>query len=122
MTKPTSIAMTLAGRRGVADFTPIPLCPELDLDCPPIVPLWPRPSTVAELALEMLLNCPLNPDQFQARCGSQRLAACVCELRDLGWPIDTHDKAAPTPEIPLRRIALYVLNLQKVDLSKVVRP
>lgn len=94
----------------------------LDMDLPPVVPVWPSPNTTIELALELLLKGPLDPDQFQARCGSQRLAACVCELRDLGWPIDTHDKAAPTPEIPLRRIALYFLNLQKVDLSKVVRP
>lgn len=94
----------------------------LDMEFPPLVPVWPSPCTIIEMALEMLLSGPLDPDQFQTRCGSQRLAACVCELRDMGWPIDTHDKAAPTPEIPLRRIAMYILNIQKVDLSKVVRP
>lgn len=96
--------------------------PELDLDCPPIVPVWPSPGTAAEQALEMMLNGPLDPDQFQAHCGSQRLAACVCKLRDLGWPIDTYSWPAPTNFFPQRSIARYFLNLQKIALSKVVRP
>lgn len=80
------------------------------LDPMPFCPTWPKRGSLADRALEMFMDGRLldHPD-FEAETASWRLAAVVCELRDLGWPIESIDIPAPTDERQNRFIALYRL-------------
>lgn len=78
---------------------------------PPMTPTWPRRGTLAERALALLLDGrSLDHPTFEAEAGSWRLAAVVFELRALGWPVQTAEKLAPTPDCPSRCIAVYTLS------------
>jgi hypothetical protein len=80
------------------------------IDAPPFCPTWPKPNTLADRALRMLLDGKVfdHPD-FLDGCGSWRLAAVVFQLRALGWPIETVEIPSPSEEHPERMIALYRL-------------
>ena len=76
----------------------------------PFAPVWPQPGPLAHRCLEVLLTgTRLTHPRFEAMSFSWRLAAVVCDLRDLGWPIESVDIAAPTPQYPERRISEYLL-------------
>ena len=80
------------------------------IDPPAFCPNWPARNTLAALALKRLLDGAADDHMdFLSTSGSWRLAAVIYELRELGWPIDTHDVPAPTKEKPDRVIALYRL-------------
>lgn len=52
------------------------------------LPIPPKPSTLDAKALELLRTRPsMTSLEFQKESGSQRLAACIHRLRELGWPI-----------------------------------
>ena len=123
MTKPTSTKNALAGRLDSADFTSS-LCPELDLNCPPIVPLWPKPDTMPERLLKLLLEQgPQTIDSFYAASGSHEVRKSASVLRDLGWQIDCYPDNVPDKYRPVRRpLGRYFLNLTNVNLLGVVRP
>ena len=76
----------------------------------PFCPSWPKSNTLAAVALQMLFDGrALDHEDFIGACSSWRLAAVVFQLRTLGWPVDTIDKASPSREHPGRVIALYKL-------------
>lgn len=76
----------------------------------PFAPVWPQAGTLADRCLEVLLTgARLTHPRFEALSFSWRLAAVVCALRDLGWPIESFEISAPTPQHPDRRIAEYAL-------------
>jgi hypothetical protein len=80
------------------------------LDPLPFCPTWPKRGSLEDRALEMFMSGRLldHPD-FEAETASWRLAAVVCDLRDLGWPIESIDIPSPTEECQNRFIALYRL-------------
>lgn len=55
-----------------------------------------------------------HPD-FQNVTRSWRLGAYVKVLRELGWPIETHEIPAPTPDCATRFIAKYALPRRVID-------
>lgn len=81
------------------------LLPELE-----IVPVAPRPGTLADALLRMLARGDrLTHPEFEDRTGSWRLAAFAFELAALGWPMAVTRISAPTPERPDRTIGRYWL-------------
>ncbi len=77
---------------------------------PPFSPVWPQAGTLADRCLEILLTgVRLTHPRFEALSFSWRLAAVVCDLRDLGWLVESVEVSAPTPATPDRRIAEYHL-------------
>ncbi|HMN91658.1 MAG TPA: hypothetical protein PKC60_00365 [Hydrogenophaga sp.] len=88
-------------------------------DLPPLTPTWPRRGTLADRALGLLLDGrSLDHPTFEAQAGSWRLAAVVFELRALGWPVQSTDRPAPTPDCPGRYIGIYRLSAR--DLAALV--
>ena len=121
MTKAAAPVKMQAARLDSADFNLT--YPELDLECAPIVPVWPRPGTAQEMLLEILLRDGRTTiDDFLQATGSHEERKYISDLRDLAWPIETYNLPAPTPALPRRVIGLYVINLKKIDLAKVARP
>jgi hypothetical protein len=98
--------------------------PELPgLDLPPIVPVWPRPGTMPEFLLEILLrDGSTTVDKFAAETGSHEVRKNASILRDYVWPIVVYSKRAPVKRLQRRTIALYTLDIAKIDFTKVVRP
>jgi hypothetical protein len=47
--------------------------------------------------------------EFECITGSWRLSAVVFKLKKLGWPVESLDLAAPSPECPNRTISRYFL-------------
>jgi hypothetical protein len=78
---------------------PVPFCPTL-----------PTRNTLADKALEMLIDGRMiDHPEFENNTQSWRLGAVVFTLRTLGWPIETIDVPSPTEENPSRIIAVYHL-------------
>lgn len=89
---------------------------------PPFAPTWPQPGTLAAAALEAFLRGEgLTHPQFEAFTFSWRLSAVVGVLKDLGWPIESIDVAAPTYEHPHRTIARYHLPQKWIHLARELR-
>lgn len=77
---------------------------------PPFSPTWPQSSTLAFRCRDIFMRgASLTHPQFEAISFSWRLAAIVCTLRDLGWPIQSAEISAPTLKNPERTIARYRL-------------
>ena len=81
------------------------------IDPAPFSPKYPKRSTLAGEALARLLNGDaLTHPEFEAVTCSWRLSEPIRALRhDYGWPVETIEIPAPTPERPDRFIARYVL-------------
>lgn len=81
------------------------LLPELE-----ILPVAPRPGTLADALLRMLASGDrLTHPDFEDRTGSWRLAAVAFELAALAWPVAVARVPSPTAECPDRTIGLYWL-------------
>lgn len=101
----------------------LPIQPTLDLDLPPIVPAWPRPGTLQEVLLTILMRDGFaDVDSFAAETGSHEVRKMASDLRDFGWAVNTYSKPAPRKMLPRRTIGHYVLDLQKINLAEVTRP
>ena len=89
---------------------------------PTFSPTWPQSSTLAARLLQILLqgHSQTHP-QFEAMSFSWRLAAIVCTLRDLGWPIQSEEISAPTPDCPDRIIARYRLTPDIIAQAMLMR-
>jgi hypothetical protein len=75
---------------------------------PPFCPQWPNPATLTARALSMLLAGErLTHPDFQAATRSWRLAACIDELRKLGWPVQTFGETGLPITGRRRAIAAY---------------
>lgn len=81
------------------------------IDAPPFSPTFPNRSSLAGEALALLLaGCTLTHPEFEGITRSWRLSEPVRALRhDFGWPVQTIEIPAPTPERPDRTIAKYVM-------------
>lgn len=89
---------------------------------PPFDPIWPHAGTLAARCLDILMRGgSLTHPQFEAVSFSWRLAAVVYELRDLGWPIESQEISASTPECPDRQIAHYQLPTDICAQAKLLR-
>ena len=85
---------------------------------PPMCPTWPKPGTLAERALGMMLDGEqINHPQFENRTQSWRLSAAIYTLRTLGWPVQTFDLHSPTGSDPHRTIAAYFLHPRDVVMA-----
>jgi hypothetical protein len=92
--------------------------PELDLNCPPIVPLWPKPGTMPERLLKLLLeHGPQTIDSFYAATGSHEIRKFASMLRDLGWTVNTYSTNAPDQYRLRRTLGHYHLDLSNTDLE-----
>lgn len=89
------------------------------LDPLPFCPTWPKRGSLADRALEMFMGGRLlDHPEFEAETASWRLAAVVCDLRDLGWPIESIEIPAPTVARQCRFIALYRLSSKYAMLAR----
>jgi hypothetical protein len=89
---------------------------------PPFSPTWPEHATLAARCLEVLMRgSSLTHPQFEAMSFSWRLAAIVCTLRDLGWPVLSEEISAPTPKCPDRIIARYRLHPNTIAFALAMR-
>lgn len=78
------------------------------IDPPPFCPACPTANTMPDRLLWVLLaGGSVDHPEFEELTGSWRLAAAAAELRALGWPDETTDIPAPTPEAPQRCIGRY---------------
>ncbi|NMM27215.1 MAG: hypothetical protein HHJ12_07970 [Glaciimonas sp.] len=80
------------------------------LPSPDFNPIWPTPNTLPARCLSMMLagQTFIHPE-FEAIAGSWRLSAVIFTLKGLGWPVESLDIPAPTPEAPSRVISRYYL-------------
>lgn len=85
------------------------------LPAPEFNPVFPTPNTITARLLSFLLNGQsFTHPEFEAITASWRLSAVVFVLRELGWPIESHDIPAPTPECPNRFISRYFLKPETI--------
>lgn len=82
-----------------------------------ITPTWPQRGTLAAKALDAMLDGEwLDHESFMRHTGSWRLAAVICTLRALGWPVQSLPIATANAEHEPRTIALYSLSAK--DLAQ----
>lgn len=81
------------------------------IDPPPFSPTYPSRASLTGEALALLLEGrTLTHPQFEGLTRSWRLSEPIRALRhDYGWPVQTIEIAAPTPERPDRYIAKYIM-------------
>lgn len=91
-------------------FKQTSLLPEPDFN-----PIYPTPNTLPARCLSMMLNGQsfIHPE-FEAITGSWRLSAVIFTLKGLGWPVDSIERPAPTPECHSRTISRYFLPLEVI--------
>ena len=83
-------------------------------DLPACVPSWPTTGTLAERALNLMLDgAKLDSPTFQDETGSWRLAAVVFELRCMGWPVLATRTA--------RGVAVYRLTARAIAEAVAIR-
>lgn len=80
------------------------------LDEAPFSARLPKPATLAaKLLTRLLAGERITHRTFDRDTQSWRLAAYVFDLRELGWPVETVEIPAPSPDHPGRCIAEYHL-------------
>lgn len=85
----------------------------------PFNPKWPAPDTLADRALGMLMDGrSINHKDFLDATQSWRLAAAICTLRTLGWPVETVEVPSPTEHDPYRAIARYHLGWKYIKQAR----
>lgn len=73
-------------------------------------PIFPTKNTLPARCLYLMLTGQsLTHPEFEVLTGSWRLAAVVHALKELGWPVESLDLPAPSPECPTRCISRYSL-------------
>lgn len=92
-------------RQASSEFKQTSFLPEPDFN-----PVYPTPNTLPARLLAMFFKGQdfIHPE-FEKVTGSWRLSAVAFSLKELGWPVETHDIAAPTPECATRTISRYYL-------------
>ena len=94
-----------------------------EVPTPPFAPTWPHAGTLAARLLDALLRgYTRTSPEFESITFSWRLAAVVFVLRELGWPIESMDISAPTPECPDRQISRYWLPTDIIAQALLMRP
>lgn len=88
----------------------------LDMDFPRITPWVPKPGSDAYTAILMMLAGGVEADTFYDATKSHSLPQVVGYLADRGWPLVAYDVPRPLPGKPYRRLALYLIDLDKINL------
>lgn len=82
---------------------------------PDFNPIYPTANTLPARCLSLMLNGQsFTHPEFEQLTGSWRLSAVIFTLKGLGWPVESFDLAAPTPECPTRIISRYYLPPQVI--------
>jgi hypothetical protein len=80
-----------------------------------IQPKWPTKGTIADQALQLMLDgASLDHPTFEAITGSWRLAAVVFELRAMGWPVTSEDQPNLSARERVRMVAAYRLDMRQL--------
>ncbi len=98
-------------RQASSGFQQTSFLPEPDFN-----PIFPTPNTLPARCLSMMLNGQsfIHPE-FEVITGSWRLSAVVFVLKELGWPVESHEIPAPTPECSTRVISRYFLKPETIQ-------
>lgn len=92
-------------RQADSGFKQTSFLPEPDFN-----PNYPRPHTLAGRCLALMLKGKtFTHPEFELIAGSWRLAAVIFTLKGKGWPVESFDLPAPSPERPNRTISRYYL-------------
>ena len=92
-------------RQASSGFEQMSFLPEPDFN-----PIYPSPNTLEARCLRPMLQAQsFTHPEFEALTGSWRLSAVVFNLKELGWPVDSVELSAPTPECASRAISRYYL-------------
>ena len=92
-------------RQASSGFKQTSFLPEPDFN-----PIYPSPNTLPARCLALMLNAQtFTHPEFEQITGSWRLSAVIFTLKELGWPVESHDLSAPSPECPTRTISRYFL-------------
>jgi hypothetical protein len=92
-------------RQASSEFEQTSFLPEPDFN-----PTYPTLNTNPARCLAFMLNGEsFTHPEFYAVVGGWRLAAVVYDLKALGWPVESIDIPAATPEHPGRTISRYYL-------------
>ena len=92
-------------RQASSGFKQTSFLPEPDFN-----PIYPSPNTLPARCLSMMLNGQtFTHPEFEVITGSWRLSAVVFKLKDLGWPVESFELHAPSPECSTRAISRYFL-------------
>ena len=98
-------------RQAVSGFKQTSFLPEPDFN-----PTYPRPRTLPARCLALMLNGQtFTHPEFEQLTGSWRLAPVIYTLKGLGWPVESLELSAPTPECPSRTISCYYLAPEVID-------
>lgn len=85
------------------------------LPAPEFNPTYPTPNTLPARCLSMMLNGQtFTHPEFELLTGSWRLSAVVFVLKELGWPVESHDLPAPSRECATRCISRYFLKPETI--------
>jgi len=97
-------------RQAESGFKQISFLPEPDFN-----PIYPKPRTLPARCLAMMLNGQtFTHPEFEQITGSWRLSAVVFVLKELGWPVESLEIHAPSPECATRSISRYYLPAEAI--------
>lgn len=83
---------------------------------PDFNPIYPTPNTLPARCLSLMLNGQsFTHPEFEEISGSWRLSAVVFVLKELGWPVASHEIPAPTKECATRVISRYFLEPETIQ-------
>ncbi|AJP48284.1 hypothetical protein PG1C_07030 [Rugosibacter aromaticivorans] len=75
-----------------------------------------NPNTLPARCLALMLNGQsFTHPEFEQITGSWRLSAVVFTLKGLGWPVESFDLSAPSPECATRTISRYYLPVKAIQ-------
>lgn len=98
-------------RQASSGFKQMSFLPE-----PEFNPIYPSQNTLPAKCLAMMLNAQsFTHPEFEQLSGSWRLSAVIFTLKGLGWPVESFDLAAPSPECPTRTISRYFLSPETIQ-------
>ncbi len=98
-------------RKASSGVNQLSFLPEPDFN-----PIYPTPNTLPARCLSMMLNGQdFTHPEFEAITGSWRLSAVIFTLKGLGWPVESFDLPAPSPECPTRTISRYFLPQEAIN-------
>jgi len=92
-------------RQAESGFKQTSFLPEPDFN-----PIYPCPGTLPARCLRMMLQAKsFTHPEFEQVTGSWRLSAVIFQLKELGWPVESVELQAPTPECAHRAISRYFM-------------
>ncbi len=100
-------------RQASSGLKQIALLPEPDFN-----PIYPTPNTLPARCLDLMLDGQtFTHPEFEQLTGSWRLSAVIFTLKELGWPVESFDLSAPSPECSTRTISRYFLPPEVIEYA-----